>query len=88
MMLALWKTVTFLRPRCRAYWKARSAMRVQPASVATFKLVTTPGTTSFSMPLYRPSVFSRTITTSTSSNRVGTPGSERTGRNAAYRLKR
>ena len=37
----------------------------------------------YSMPLYRSSVFSRTITRSTFSKRVGTPGRVRTGRRLA-----
>jgi hypothetical protein len=49
-------------------------------------LTTTPSVIRFSMPLYRPSVFSRTTTRSTSSKRVLTPGKLRTGRSAAYRL--
>ena len=50
MMLALWMAVTFLRPCCRAYVKANSAMRRDAFSVMIFRLSTTPGTTSCSSP--------------------------------------
>ena len=85
MMLALWNTEIFLRPRSLAYRNANSAMRRLANSVATFKLVTTPGVISFSMPAYKPSVFSRTTTRSTFSKRVVTPAKLRMGRTAPYK---
>ena len=83
MMLALWKTVIFLRRRRVAKRKAQWAMRVQAVCVATFMLITTSSVTWFSTPLYSPSVFSRTMMRSTSLKRVGTPARLRTGRTAA-----
>ena len=50
--------------------KANSAMRVEARSVMIFRLSTTPGTTSCSRPEYRSSVFSRTMTRSTSVKRL------------------
>jgi hypothetical protein len=64
MMLALWIAVTFLRPCRFAYSKANSLIRRDAFSVITFRLSTTPGTTSCSSPEYRSSVFSRTMTRS------------------------
>ena len=74
MMLALWIEWIFLRPCLRAYSKANFAMRVDPFSVITLMLSTTPGTTSCSRPTYSPSVFSRTMTRSTPGYFVSRPG--------------
>ena len=60
-------------------------MRVDARSVMIFRLSTTPGTTSCSRPAYRSSVFSRTMTRSTFSNRERTLGRFATGRRFAYR---
>ena len=49
-MLALWMEWIFLRPCLRAYSNANLAMRVEPFSVITLMLSTTPGTTSCSRP--------------------------------------
>ena len=58
MMLALCTAVTVLRLFSSAYSKAYCAVRRDFTAVMTFKLSTTPGTTSCSKPLYSPSVFS------------------------------
>ena len=50
MMLALWMQWIRLRLFLRAYSKAKRAMRVEAFSVMIFRLSTTPGTTSCSMP--------------------------------------
>jgi hypothetical protein len=50
---------TLRRLSRRASMNAYSAMRVQPFSVNTLSVSTTPGTTSCSSPEYSPSVFSR-----------------------------
>src|SRR5688572_17434963 len=60
-------------------------MRVDARSVMIFRLSTTPGTTSCSSPEYRSSVFSRTMTRSTFSNRDRTWGRLETGRRFEYR---
>mmetsp|Transcript_5576 Transcript_5576/g.15015 ORF Transcript_5576/g.15015 Transcript_5576/m.15015 type:complete len:265 (+) Transcript_5576:483-1277(+) len=70
MMLALCTAVILFLLFSLAYLKANSATRVLALRVMTFKLSTTPGTTSCSRPLYSPSVFSRTVTKSTLSYRV------------------
>mmetsp|Transcript_39788 Transcript_39788/g.88439 ORF Transcript_39788/g.88439 Transcript_39788/m.88439 type:complete len:223 (-) Transcript_39788:615-1283(-) len=62
MMFALWTADTFFRPWSLAYLKANSATRELALRVITFKLSTTPGTTSCSRPEYSPSVFSLTVT--------------------------
>ena len=58
---------------------AERAALVDATSVMIFRLSTTPGTTSCSRPAYRSSVFSRTSTRSTCSNRDGMPARRRTG---------
>jgi len=50
MMLALWMQWIFLRLFLRACSKAKREMRVDAFSVMIFRLSTTPGTTSCSMP--------------------------------------
>src|SRR2546425_1254418 len=67
MMFALCTAVTFFLPNFRAYSKANTAIRVLAFSVMIFSDSTTPGTTSCSSPEYKPSVFSRTMIKSTSS---------------------
>ena len=56
--------------------KIQSAGYVTPLAISSFSM--------YSMPLYRSSVFSRTIIRSTFSKRVGTPGRVRTGRRLAF----
>mmetsp|Transcript_15352 Transcript_15352/g.39063 ORF Transcript_15352/g.39063 Transcript_15352/m.39063 type:complete len:218 (+) Transcript_15352:239-892(+) len=85
MMFALWTDVTFLRLFFVAYSNAYSATLVLAFSVMTLRLSTTPGTTSCSRPLYSPSVFSLTITMSTSSCLVLRPGIEKAWTRLAYR---
>ena len=84
-MLALWMEWIFLRPCLRAYSNANLAMRVEPFSVMTLMLSTTPGTTSCSRPTYSPSVFSRTMIRSTPGHFVSRPGRLRMGRKFAKR---
>ena len=57
-------------PIRRACSNANCAIRVDAFSVMIFRLSTTPGTIWCSRPAYRSSVFSRTMTRSTSENRL------------------
>ena len=67
MMLALCTAVTFRRPLATAYSNANRAIRSDAARVMILMLSAASLPTMCSMPAYRSSVFSRTITRSTSS---------------------
>lgn len=73
-MLALCTAVTLERLLRKAYSKAYCAMRRVASRVMTLSDSATPGTTSCSMPLNSPSMFSRTMTMSTLSWREAMPG--------------
>ena len=67
MMLALWTAVTLWRPLATAYSKANRAIRSDASRVMILMLSAASRPTMCSMPAYRSSVFSRTMTRSTSS---------------------
>ncbi len=83
MMFALCTAVTRLRFSRVARLKAYSAIRRLARSVMIFRVSTTPGTTSCSIPEYIPSVFSRTTIRSTPSKGVLRPGMFRARRTQA-----
>ncbi len=82
MMLALVAQCTFLRPSARASSKASRTIFSQPLREISLNPCATPGVSMYSMPAYRSSTFSRTITRSMPRPLygVGTPGISRTGR--------
>ena len=67
MMFALWTAVTLCRPLATAYSNANRAIRSEASRVMILMLSAASGPTMCSMPAYRSSVFSRTMTRSTSS---------------------
>src|SRR5665811_684063 len=84
-MFALWTAVTFLRPSFRAYSKAKRQISELALRVMILMDSAASSPTLCSTPEYRSSVFSRTTTKSTSSNRERTPAMLVAGRRLAYR---
>ena len=86
MMFALVAHATLSRPSERAYSNANRTIFSLPFTEMSFRHSATPGVCMYSMPAYRSSTFSRTMTRSTPRPEYGvfTPGISRTGRTFAY----
>ena len=85
MMLALVAQATLVRPSLRAYSNANRAIFSEPFSLISLSAWATPGVCMYSIPAYRSSTFSRTMTRSMPRPLYGvvTPGISRTGRTFA-----